>query len=861
MSRIVSGRFASRSLSAVVSSNDHTAICSVACSVRLKPGAVANPGQSGRRYNLNVVIGSITSHYKLLRKLGHFVGCETPSARVPKARSGVLNKCWAIGVLLLLPSASALAASAVPPVLADTSPLEWQDDIDVRLMDGAHRFVGRKINESLEARGARWSREFTTPAAYEKSIAPNRERFRKSIGLVDDRLPARLERFGSDDSPVLIADADGYTVYQVRWDVVEGVHGEGLLLRPTSAPVGFVVALSDADQTPEQIAGLASGVAVESQFARKLVERGFEVLVPTLVDRGSQWAGHPEFPKTDQTHREWIYRQAFQMGRHIIGHEVQKALAGVDWFSKRNPDNANIGVVGYGEGGLLALYAAAVDTRIQAALVSGYFTSRQSVWQEPIYRNVWGLLHEFGDAEIASLLAPHGLVVEHSKAPRVTGHKGAVDTPNFAAVRDEFDRIDGLTGSIRQPKRLIAGPGGETVPFGSHGAIDAFAKMLGWSTELGPVASPPPDRRKAFDAGARQSRQVREIEGHLQKLIRQSEHVRDRRFLHKLAPVLADRTWTKRLRHDTVSPEAFVAGAEEQRQYFRDEVIGNFDDPLRPPNARTRKIYDNDKFAGYDVVLDVWPDVIAWGILLVPKDIQPGERRPVVVCQHGRQGVPRETVEGDTDYYHDFAARLAERGFITFSPHNLYRGEDRYRWLDRKANSVKASMFSFILAQHEQILNWLGTLPFVDADRIAFYGLSYGGETAVRVPTILEGYALSICSGDFNNWTRKVAATDQVFSFMYTIEWEMPYFDMGSTFDYAEMAYLMVPRPFMVERGHHDRVGRDRWVAHEYAKVRLLYNHLGIGDRTEIEYFNGGHTIWGRAAFDFLHKHLNWPKR
>ena len=48
---------------------------------------------------------------------------------------------------------------------------------------------------------------------------------------------------------------------------------------------------------------------------------------------------------------------------------------------------------------------------------------------------------------------------------------------------------------------------------------------------------------------------------------------------------------------------------------------------------------------------------------------------------------------------------------------------------------------------------------------------------------------------------------------MYTIEWEMPYFNMGSTFDYAEMAYLMVPRPFMVERGHNDRVGRDRWVA------------------------------------------------
>ena len=147
----------------------------------------------------------------------------------------------------------------------------------------------------------------------------------------------------------------------------------------------------------------------------------------------------------------------------------------------------------------------------------------------------------------------------------------------------------------------------------------------------------------------------------------------------------------------------------------------------------------------------------------------------------------------------------------------------------------------------------------VDGKRIGFYGLSYGGETAVRVPAVLERYALSICSGDFNNWTQKVAATDQRFSFMYSIEWEMPYFDMGNTFDYAEMTYLMVPRPFMVERGHHDRVGQDQWVAHEYAKVRWLYTQFDLADKTEIEYFNGGHTISGKGTFKFLRKHLNLP--
>jgi hypothetical protein len=144
----------------------------------------------------------------------------------------------------------------------------------------------------------------------------------------------------------------------------------------------------------------------------------------------------------------------------------------------------------------------------------------------------------------------------------------------------------------------------------------------------------------------------------------------------------------------------------------------------------------------------------------------------------------------------------------------------------------------------------------IDPQRIAFYGLSYGGETAVRVPPLLERYCLSICSADYNDWARKVASTDARYSFMFTIEWEMPYFNLGSTFNYAEMAYLMAPRPFMVERGHADGVAPDEWVAYEYAKVRRLYDQLGLGDKTEIEFFNGGHTINGQGTFRFLEKHL-----
>ena len=744
--------------------------------------------------------------------------------------------------------------------LPGTQLLDWQGDLSERMMEGAHRFVERKIGESIEKRQRHWKRDFSSRQAYEASVEPNRQRFKKIIGVVDSRLPARLERFGDDENPALVAETAHYQVFQVRWPVLEGVTGEGLLLEPKIGPVANVVALPDADQTPEQLSDLAPGIEREAQFARRLAERGVEVLVPVLVDRSNRWSGHPDFGQTDQTHREWIYRQAFVMGRHIIGYEVQKVLAAVDWFKTRS-SQARVGVTGYGEGGLLALYAAAVDTRIDVTLVSGYFGSRQEVWSEPIYRNVWGLLEEFGDAELATLIAPRDLLVEYSQEPLVTGQKGDLKARSFQNLSQEFQRIDKLLRPGFQRRELLSGVGSHAMSGVSAEAVDRFTQWLGIKPAKVLAESQPHDSRKSFDPSDRQRRQVKELENHVQQLVRNSEHVRDRWFAFKVAPDLADRTWSRELRHKTLAQASFVQGAKEYREYFSNEVMGRFDEPLLPANARTRKIYDTDRWVGYEVVLDVWQDLFAWGILLVPKDIQPGERRPVVVCQHGRRGLPQHVVEGDDPYYRNFAARLADRGFVVFAPHNLYRGEDRYRWLSRKANGVKASLFSFIISQHDQLLRWLETLPFVDGRRMAFYGLSYGGETAVRVPTILEKYALSICSGDFNSWTYKVAAIDQPFSFMYTIEWEMPYFNLGQTFDYAEMGYLMIPRPFMVERGHHDHVARDQWVAHEYAKLRRVYVQLGLEDKTEIEYFNGGHTINGEGTFKFLHKHLNWPEK
>ena len=224
----------------------------------------------------------------------------------------------------------------------------------------------------------------------------------------------------------------------------------------------------------------------------------------------------------------------------------------------------------------------------------------------------------------------------------------------------------------------------------------------------------------------------------------------------------------------------------------------------------------------------------------------------ILYCQHGLESLPKNTlVPGHWVGMVDIAGKPVERGFITFSPHNPCRRGDRFRYLDRKANAIGLTFYSIIIAHHEQILNWLAAHPKVDAEKIGFYGISYGGANAMFAPSVLTGYSLSICAANLNDWTRMMAGAEN-HGYMYTDDqWEMPYFNMGPTFSHAEMAYLIAPRPFMVERGHHDSVGHDCQVAIEHTKIRWLYAQLGISEHAEIEFFREDivSTAWAPSIF------------
>ena len=744
--------------------------------------------------------------------------------------------------ITLLPSLlfCALHLNAQPKL--DTKPLTLEGDIASHLVAGVDKFLLDELAASVAKRPAYWNRDFSSHEAYEKSVEPNRKRLAHILGLRDSRTAfAGLQLDGTTATSSLVGQTDRITIHAVSWPAFRDVTGTGLLLEPRGRDVmANVVAIPDSGQIPEQIAGLSLGLTPELQYARRLAESGCRVVVPMLIDRQEKISR--------LTRREFLYRSAFELGRQLVGYEIQKTLAVVDWYKKSWPAKP-VGVIGWGEGGLITQYAAAVDTRIDAACVSGYFDSRQNIWQEPIDRNVFGLLEQFGDAELVSLIAPRPFIVDAARGPEATipGGRGApsrVVTPALGSVKQELARAERLIEKLDPPAKLQLVEGGQKPLAGQ--ALGQFLKSLASDAALGQAGEDNITHlRKNFDAAPRHAAQFHEIDRHTQWLLRESPFVRKQFY-----------------KPDTSSVAKFEASNEKYRTQFYDDVIGRFDRERLPLNARSRKIYDTEKWVGHEVVLDVFPNVIAYGILLLPRDLKADEKRPVVVCQHGLEGRPQDIIQGDHRAYHDFAAKLAERGFITFSPQNLYIFTDRFRTLQRKANPLKKTLFSVIIPQHQQIVDWLKTLPYVDEKRIAFYGLSYGGKTAMRVPPVVTDYCLSICSADFNEWVDKNASTRNPYSYVNSGEYEIFEWDLGSTFNYAEMAGLIAPRPFMVERGHYDGVASDETVGWEFAKVRFLYQgKLKLKDRCEIEWFDGPHTINGKGTYDFLHRHLNWPKR
>ena len=341
---------------------------------------------------------------------------------------------------------------------------------------------------------------------------------------------------------------------------------------------------------------------------------------------------------------------------------------------------------------------------------------------------------------------------------------------------------------LRTGKAVVREPGSEA-------ALRALLAGLGLPdralSPLGPMLS---DARKDFDPSARQKRQVQQLVEHTQKLL-QSSQERRRVFWNKAKPTyrcrvgavlhvlpqLPCRGSNRPLR--STAPAAQSPDKEGPRQGEMGRLrgdAGRLSRRLPVGHAAGAKGHQAGRAA-------------AGGRLPARPGGAAGRRH-----QRGSAITGFRHVQG-------FAARLAERGFVVFAPHHYYRGGNRFRQLQRQAYPLKKTLFALVVAQHEQLLDWLKEQPFVDATRIGFYGLSYGGFSAQRLPAAGAGLRPVDQLGGVQRHGAEEGQRPSPYSYPFYNTYEVFEWNLANTFNYSDLAGLIAPRPFMVERGHQRR--------------------------------------------------------
>ena len=154
----------------------------------------------------------------------------------------------------------------------------------------------------------------------------------------------------------------------------------------------------------------------QRDFALQCVKNGYAVLAIDQLGFGH---------RRDENARNWgdtrssclpAAGAALLLGETMIGWRVWDAIRSLDYLATRTEvDPARLGIMGISGGGTTAFFSAALDDRIKAAIVSGYFnTFRDSILSKShcIDNYIPGVLRYGEMYDIAGLIAPRAMFVE-----------------------------------------------------------------------------------------------------------------------------------------------------------------------------------------------------------------------------------------------------------------------------------------------------------------------------------------------------------------------------------------------------------------------------------------------------------------
>ena len=704
--------------------------------------------------------------------------------------------------------------------------------LDRMQYDQIEQYFLKEIAATPAKRDQLWQPNFSSRSAYESSLNEHRRHLRKMLGLIE-LSPGKPE-------VKVLQESGSLRIEEVKI-ALDGDFGVNALvfLPEGSNRKAAVIAIPDADQSPEDFAGIAEGMTTAG-WLRDLLGRGVAVAIPEMVER---CADHPlSLRAGGRDRREMLWRLGFLVGRTLVGMEVQQVVALADYLAAQPEIDGNkIDVWGEGQGGMTALYAAATDERLAGATVQDYFQQREESWKEPIDRVLYGQLNEFGDAELAALIAPRPLTI-------VTRSGGSAA---FESARAELERARRFYRGLGVQDQLTAI---EAASGAEQASALAAAAMLGSELEGNlPQIAYRVSREQILDT---RNEHFEALIRYVRRLCDESDAVRTDYWKLASTPPQDRKEKIAKL-HSELSE---LMG-----------VLPGQDIPLRP---KTRLIGETEKFLAYEVVVDTVPGVTAYGHLLVPRSVagMVSKKLPAVICQHGFGSAPKHVsgigsnIEPYGHFNFRFGERLAERGYVVFAPYMTVPEDptaNRAGLINpivRKAASIGMMRTSIELAKLHRIVDFMQSLPFVDVQRIGYYGISYGGYAAIWMPPLEPRLRFTIISGHFNDWKQEVVA-EGAHHYWGTPDEDFYNWNVLNRFTHPELIAAMWPRPACVEWGINDGITPPEWHKRVWEDLTAKYiNPWEMTGKVVDEDFIGPHTIHGIGTFFFADRWLR-PER
>jgi len=307
-------------------------------------------------------------------------------------------------------------------------------------------------------------------------------------------------------------------------------------------------------------------------------------------------------------------------------------------------------------------------------------------------------------------------------------------------------------------------------------------------------------------------------------------------------------------KRDYSSPESFLTSVESNRQRW-EQALGSFQ-PEGDFVAEEEPFLEDEKVVARWIRVRFAQNLYCRAVFALPK--KRAGKLPLVIAQHGIACSP-ERVFGFLDegnLYHSYGYRLAKDGFAVIAPLNITTVE-RKRY-GRLALLLGKTLAGLEISKLKRLLDYASTLPEIDAEKVAMWGISLGGYYTLLTLPLEPRIKTGISCAFFNHRLKKMVIDDPRYSSFLSTE-EEHIFIPGwlREFTDSDLVSLICPRPFMVQTGKADGVSWWPFVLEEFTVAKEHYEKLGLADHIQMNLHSGGHEIRYESGLAFLKKWLS----